>query len=105
MTSPVLVPVLVLVEPVAYATASSANSAARPVSTIGTPLLEVQPKKASFLCCGGGPFTKATEQPPEVAASQIAAQASERRPIELRGRMALQPAAREVPIVIGGTTL
>ncbi len=67
MASPVLEPVVVLeslTELVAMLTPSRSTIVAAIVSSIGTPLPEVQPKKADVRWLGGGPLTNANEQPP-----------------------------------------
>lgn len=108
MASPFLEPVVVLeslTELVAMLTPSSSTIAAAIVSSIGTPLLEVQLKKADVRWLGGGPFTNANEQPPRTVERAAIARGARTLRGAIDGDVTKEWTANVVPIVISGAAL
>ena len=108
MASPFLDPVVVLellTELVAKLTASSSPIVPAIVSSIGTPLLEVQPKKADVRWLGGGPLTNANEQPLNAVESAAIARGARTVRGRIGGEVTKEGRANAVPIVISGAAL
>lgn len=108
MASPFLEPVVVfesLTELVAMLTPSRSTIVAAIVSSIGTPLLEVQPKKADVRWLGGGPLTNANEQPPRTVESTASARGARTLRGGIGGDVTKEWTASVVPIVILGAAL
>jgi SsrA-binding protein len=101
MASPFLEPVVLrsFVELVAKLTASSSATVEATASKIGTPLPEVQPKKAAVLWLGGGPFTNANEQPPNAVESAASASGARTLRREIEGEVTEEWPANAVPRV------
>jgi hypothetical protein len=94
-----------LPEPVAKLTVSSSPSAAATVSSMGTPLLEVQLKKADVRWLGGGPLTNANEQPPSTIERAAIARGARTLRGGIEAEVTEESTARVVPIVILGAAL
>ena len=94
-----------LTELVSMLTPSRSTSVAAIVSRIGTPLPEVQPKKADVRWLAGGPLTNANEQPASTVERAAIARGARTLRGGIAGEITKEWTANAVPIVILGAAL